>query len=190
VVARLLPAKLITKLERITDEKDEQAPDELQQIWNSCFKRFIFTMLINSGLCIAIMAIMYYFGQPIIESMVPAEWVHPVTALVGVVICGPFLWMLMRAGGDSPEVNKLWYSSPHWRVRLTAYGVLRIVITAIFVSFFVDYAIPWTSWLGIVALIAILLFIFHSSVLEKHSNKMVKNFTDNLTARERLKEGK
>ena len=188
VVARLLPAKLITKLERITDEKDEQAPDELQQIWNSCFKRFIFTMLINSVLCIAIMAIMYYFGQPIIESMVPAEWVHPVTALVGVVICGPFLWMLMRAGGDSPEVNKLWYSSPHWRVRLTAYGVLRIVITAIFVSFFVDYAIPWTSWLGIVALIAILLFIFHSSVLEKHSNKMVKNFTDNLSARERLKE--
>jgi len=190
VVARLLPAKLITKLERITDEKDEQAPDELQQIWNSCFKRFIFTMLINSVLCIAIMAIMYYFGQPIIESMVPAEWVHPVTALIGVVICGPFLWMLMRAGGDSPEVNKLWYSSPHWRVRLTAYGVLRIVITAIFVSFFVDYAIPWTSWLGIVALIAILLFIFHSSVLEKHSNKMVKNFTDNLSARERLKEGK
>ena len=188
VVARLLPAKLITKLERITDEKDEQAPDELQQIWNSCFKRFIFTMLINSVLCIAIMAIMYYFGQPIIESMVPAEWVHPVTALIGVVICGPFLWMLMRAGGDSPEVNKLWYSSPHWRVRLTAYGVLRIVITAIFVSFFVDYAIPWTSWLGIVALIVILLFIFHSSVLEKHSNKMVKNFTDNLSARERLKE--
>ncbi len=190
VVARLLPAKLITKLERITDEKDEQAPDELQQIWNSCFKRFIFTMLINSVLCIAIMAIMYYFGQPIIESMVPAEWVHPVTALIGVVICGPFLWMLMRAGGDSPEVNKLWYSSPHWRVRLTAYGVLRIVITAIFVSFFVDYAIPWTSWLGIVALIVILLFIFHSSVLEKHSNKMVKNFTDNLSARERLKEGR
>ncbi len=190
VVARVLPAKLIAKLERITDEKDEQAPDELQQIWNSCFKRFIFTMLINSVLCIAIMAIMYYFGQPIIESMVPAEWVHPVTALIGVVICGPFLWMLMRAGGDSPEVNKLWYSSPHWRVRLTAYGVLRIVITAIFVSFFVDYAIPWTSWLGIVALIAILLFIFHSSVLEKHSNKMVKNFTDNLSARERLKEGR
>ena len=188
VVARVLPAKLITKLERITDEKDEQAPDELQQIWKGCFKRFIFTMLINSVLCIAIMAIMYYFGQPIIESMVPAEWVHPVTALIGVVICGPFLWMLMRAGGDSPEVNKLWYSSPHWRVRLTAYGVLRIVITAIFVSFFVDYAIPWTSWLGIVALIAILLFIFYSSVLEKHSNKMVKNFTDNLTARERLKE--
>ncbi len=190
VVARVLPAKLTAKLERITDEKDEQAPDELQQIWKSCFKRFIFIMLINSVLCIAIMAIMYYFGQPIIESMVPAEWVHPVTALIGLVICGPFLWMLMRSGGDSPEVNKLWYSSPHWRVRLTAYGVLRIVITAVFVSYFVDYAIPWTSWLGMFALIAILLIIFRSSALEKHSNKMVKNFTDNLSARERLKEGK
>jgi len=55
------------------NEKEEKEPDELKLIWKDCLKRFIFTMLINSVLCIAIMAIMYYFGQPIIESMVPAE---------------------------------------------------------------------------------------------------------------------
>jgi len=188
MVARVLPAKWIEKLERNTDEKDEKAPDELQQLWNDCFKRFVFTMLINSVLCIAIMALMYYYGQPIIAGMLPAEWVHPVTALVALVICGPFLWMLMRSGSDSPEVNKLWESGPRWRIRLTAYGLLRLVITAGFVSCFVDYALPGSHWLGLFALVAIMAIIFYSSALEKHSMKMTREFTDNLSARERMKE--
>ena len=189
-LARLLPAKWIAKLERNTDERDEQAPDELQQIWNSCFKRFIFNMLINSVICIAIMAIMLYYGQPIVSSMVPAEWVHPVTALIALILCAPFLWMLMRAGGDRSEINKLWESGPRWRVRLTAYGLLRLLITAVFVSYFVGYAIPGSTWLGMFALVAIMAIIYYSSVLEKQSNKLTRNFIDNLSARERMNEQK
>ncbi len=185
VVARVLPAKWIAKLERNTDESDDEAPDELRQIYKNCLKRFVFTMLINSVLCIAIMGIMYYYGQPLVADIVPAEWVHPVTALVALILCSPFLWMLLRADADSPEVNKLWESGARWRVRITAYGLLRIVITAVFVSFFVNYAIPWNIWLGLFALIAILLIIYFSSALEKHGNILTKNFTDNLSAREK-----
>ena len=65
VVARVLPANWIAKLERNTDESDDEAPDELRQIYKNCLKRFVFTMLINSVLCIAIMGIMYYYGQPL-----------------------------------------------------------------------------------------------------------------------------
>ena len=187
VVARILPAKWIAKLERITDENDEKAPDELQKIWNSCFKHFVFVMLINSVICIAIMAIMLYYVQPLIADIVPAEWLHTVTAVVALILCSPFLWMLLRGGGDNPDIDKLWYSAPRWRVRITAYGALRILITTFFVSCLVDYAIPWTSWLGIFALIAIMVIIFFSSVLEKHSKKMTQKFTDNLNAREKMK---
>ena len=185
VVARVLPANWIAKLERNTDESDDEAPDELRQIYKNCLKRFVFTMLINSVLCIAIMGIMYYYGQPLVADIVPAEWVHPVTALVALILCSPFLWMLLRADADSPEVNKLWESGARWRVRITAYGLLRIMITAVFVSFFVNYAIPWNIWLGLFALIAILLIIYFSSALEKHGNILTKNFTDNLSAREK-----
>ena len=187
VVARILPAKWIAKLERITDENDEKAPDELQKIWNSCFKHFVFVMLINSVICIAIMAIMLYYVQPLIADIVPAAWLHTVTAVVALILCSPFLWMLLRGGGDNPNIDKLWYSAPRWRVRITAYGALRILITTFFVSCLVDYAIPWTSWLGIFALIAIMVIIFFSSVLEKHSKKMTQKFTDNLNAREKMK---
>ena len=186
-VARVLPAKWIAKLERNTDESDEKAPNELQQLYNACFKRFIFVMLISCVLVTAIMAIMLYYGEPIIANLVPPKWLHPVTALVTLIICSPFLWMMMRSGGDTPEVNKLWDSGPRWRVRLTAYGVLRLFITAIFVSYIVDYAVPWTSWLGMFAFVAILFFIFYSSTLEKQSERMERNFTNNLEAREKMK---
>ena len=184
LVARLLPAKWILRLERIKNEEDEQAPDELQQLYNKCFKHFVFNMLINVVLCIAIMSLMLYYGEPLIASLLPQEWVHPVTALVALVLCLPFLWMMLKAGGDTPEVNKLWYSGPRWRVRLTAYGLLRIFITAVFVSYFVDYAMPWSSWLGMFALVAILALIYFSRRLEKQGEKLAKTFTDNLNSRE------
>lgn len=184
-LTRVLPAGLITKLERNTDESDDKVPDELQQLWNKNFKRFIFNMLINTVLCIAIMAIMLYYGQPIIAGIVPDKWVHAVTALVALILCSPFLWMLMKAGADSPDVDKLWQSGSRWRVRITALGMLRLIITAIFVSYFVDYAIPWSTLLGVFAIVAIMLIIYYSSHLEKQSKGLTKNFTDNLSARER-----
>ncbi len=184
-LTRVLPAGLIAKLERNTDESDDKAPDELQQLWNDNFKRFIFNMLINTVLCIAIMAIMLYYGQPVIAGIVPDKWVHAVTALVALVLCSPFLWMLMKAGADSPDVDKLWQSGSRWRVRITALGMLRLIITAIFVSYFVDYAIPWSKLLGVFAIVAIMLVIYYSSHLEKQSKGLTKNFTDNLSARER-----
>ena len=187
-VSRILPAKLLAKLERNTDETDEKEPDELQLLWKGCFKKFIFTVLINSVLVIAIMSVMFYYGQPIIAGLVPEQWVRPVTALVGLILCSPFLWMLMRAGAESPETNKLWESGPHWRVKLTAYGLLRLLITAVFVSFFVDYAMPWNIWLGMFALVAILLTIYFSSTLEKQGERLTQNFTDNLSAREKRNE--
>lgn len=189
-LTRVLPAGLIARLERNTDETNEKAPDELQQMWNDNFKRFIFNMLINTVLCIAIMSIMLYYGQPIIAGIVPDKWVHAVTALIALILCSPFLWMLMKAGADSPDVDKLWQSGSRWRVRITACGMLRLIITAIFVSYFVDYAIPWSGLLGIFALVVIMFIIYYSSHLEKHSKGLTKKFTDNLSARERMNEQK
>ena len=192
-LTRLLPARWIAKLEgnkNERDEKDEKPSSELQQMYDACFKRFAFNMLINTVLCIAIMAIMYYYGQSIIANMVPEAWVHPVTAIIGLNICSPFLWMMMRAEADTPEVNKLWESGARWRVRITAYGLLRLIITAVVISYFVDYAIPGSTWLGIFAIVAIMVLIYFSSTLEKHSKKMTENFTENLNAREKNNEQK
>lgn len=186
MIVRILPAKLIAKLERNTDEKDEKAPDQQQQMWNSIFKRFVFTMLINSVLCIAVMTIMLYYGEPFMAGFVPDKWLHPVTALITLILCAPFLWMLLRSGADDPDVNALWDSGAHWRIRMTAYGVLRIIITAAIVSYIVDYAIPWSKLLGVFAIVVILFIIFFSSTLEKQGKGLTRKFNENLNARERM----
>ena len=186
VVARMLPAKLIARLERHENEGEEKATDELQEIYKGYVKRYFVIMLINSVLCIAIMSVMLYFGQPIIANMVPKSWVRPVTALVALILCSPYLWMLLRRGADGPDAERLWTSGPRWRVRLTAYGVLRLVVTVFFVSCFIDYAVPWTSLLGMFGIVAVLFGLYYSTTLKKQSDRLVHNFTENLTARERM----
>ena len=186
VVARMLPAKLIARLERHENEGEEKATDELRVMYKGCVKHYFVIMLINSVLCIAIMSLMLYFGQPMIANMVPESWVHPVTALVGLVLCSPFLWMLLRGGADGPEVEKLWRSGSRWRMRMTAYGVLRLLVTVFFVSCFIDYAVPWTSPIGMFGLVAILFGIYYSTTLRKQSDRLVHNFKENLSARERM----
>ena len=113
VVARVLPAKWIAKLERnASDEAEEPETNEMRQLWRAEFKKFILIMIINSVLCLAIIAIIYYFGVPLIYGLLPDPWSGIVTAFVTLFICGPFLWSLMRQGGNSANVNKLWYEAP------------------------------------------------------------------------------
>ena len=38
----------------------------MHQLWRSELKKFIFILLINSVLCVAIIGIMYYYGAPLI----------------------------------------------------------------------------------------------------------------------------
>lgn len=77
VAARLLPRKWIVRLERNTDEKEEKVANELQQLWSRAFKRFVFVLLINSVLCIAIISIMFYYGEPLLAKLVPPHGFTP-----------------------------------------------------------------------------------------------------------------
>ncbi len=190
LVSRVLPAKWIAKLERNANENEEKAPDELKQTYKACLKRYFVTIIISSVIILAIMTLMYYYGEPLIASVVPTEWVRPVTGLVALVLCAPFLWMLLRSGGDSPKIDKLWESGPSYRIRITAYALLRIFITVVFLSSFVDYAMPWSNWFGMFALLAILMLIYFSSALKKQSNRITRNFTENLSAREKIEKQK
>jgi len=182
VVARMLPAKWITKLERNASEGAEKpATDEMRQLWKSEFRRYILILLINSVLCIAIIALMYLYGAPLILKMLPEPWSGIVIALVTLFLCGPFLWSLMRQGGNSDNVNRLWYEGEHnERIKMTAFGILRLVIAAAFISYIIGNTLPMIGMYGIFAVIAVAFLIFISPTLKKQSDSMTKTFTDNL----------
>jgi CPA2 family monovalent cation:H+ antiporter-2 len=186
VVARVLPAKWITKLERnVSEEAEEHETNEMHQLWRSEFKRYVFILLINSVLCLAIIAVMYYYGAPLIYGMLPAPWSGIVTAFFTLSICGPFLWSLMRQGGNSDNVNRLWYEGGrNERVKITAFAILRLVIAAAIIAYIIGNTLPMIGMYGIFAVIAVACFIFMSPSLEKRSDSMTKTFTDNLNKRD------
>ena len=185
VVVRVLPAKWITKLERNTSEEaEEHETDEMRLLWRTEFKRYVFILLINSVLCLAIIAIMYYYGAPLIYGWLPKPWSGIVTAFITLSVCGPFLWSLMRQGGNSDDVNRLWYEGRRIeRVKITAFAILRLVIAAAIIAYIIGNTLPMIGMYGIFAVIAVACFIFMSPSLEKHSDSMTKTFTDNLNKR-------
>ena len=187
VVARVLPAKWVAWLERnASDGAEEVETSEMHQLWNSEFKKFVFILLINSVLCIAIILLMYYYGAPVIYEKLSDPWSGIVTAIVTLGLCSPFLWALMRQGGNSYNVNKLWREgSRNVRIKLTALGILRLVIGAFFIAYIIGNTLPMIGMYGIFAVIAVAFFIFISPKLERQSNMMTKIFTENLTEREK-----
>ena len=186
LVARVLPHRWKEKMERnVTEGKTETETDEMRQLWRTEFKRYVFIVLINSVLCVAIIAIMYYYGLPLLMKILPESWLGIATAIVTLIFCAPFLWSLMRQGGDSDNVNKLWNEGGRGeRIKISAFGLLRIVIGAAFIAYIIGNTMPKSGLLGIFAVIVVALVIFFSSHLEKSSEKMTRTFTENLNKRE------
>ena len=186
LVSRMLPAKWIEKMERnSSDEAEETETDEMRQLWRTEFKRFVLIILINLVLCVAVIAIMYLYGAPVIYGLLPDPWSGIVTAFVTLSICGPFLWALMRRGGNSDNVNRLWYEGGRVeRIKMTAWGILRLVLGAAIIAYIIGNTLPKSGLLGIFAVIAIACYIFLSPRIEQNSNRMAQTFTENLNERE------
>ena len=186
VVARVLPAKWIEKLEsNASDSEDEKETNEMHMLWKSEFKKFNLILLINGVLCVAIIALMYFYGAPIIYGMLSEPWDGIVTALITLAICAPFLWALMRRGGKSANVDKLWNEGGrHIRVKITALGFLRLAIGAAFIAYIIGNTMPKIGMYGIFAVLAVAFTIFVSPNLERQSDKLTKTFTENLNQRE------
>ena len=186
VVAHILPESWRVRMERnASEETEESETDEVQQLWRTELKKFIFIMLINIVLCLAIISMMYYWGVPIIYDWLPSPWSGIVTAVITLLVCAPFLWSLMRLGGDSANVNRLWQEGGRVvRIKITAFGLLRIAVGAAFIAYIIGNTLPKSGLLGIFAVIAIAFAIFTSTHLEKESEKMTQTFTDNLNKRE------
>ncbi len=184
VVSRVLPAKWVEKMERNNTEKTEET-DEMHQLWRKEFKSFVLIMLINSVLCIAVIAIMYYYGAPLIYGLLPNPWSGIVTAVVALSLCGPFLWALMRRGGNSEDVNRLWYEGgPAVRIKMTAFAILRLAIGAAFIAYIIGNILPKIGLYGIFAVMAVTLYILLSPKYEKRSNRLSQTFNENLNERE------
>ena len=185
IVERVLPKRWQKKLESNTSDEEETETEEQQSRWRAYFKHVGIILLIHSVLCMAIIALMLYFGKPFISNMLPAPWAGIVTALLTIAMCSPFLWTLMSDGSRSDNVVALWNSGRISRVKLVAFQLLRFVFGAAFVSYIIGRTVHWNGMLGIFVVLAIIFSIVFSPHLKKRGERMTKTFIDNLSERER-----
>ena len=185
IVERVLPKRWQKKLESNTSDEEETETEEQQSSWRAYFKHVGIILLIHSVLCMAIIALMLYFGKPFISNMLPAPWAGIVTALLTIAMCSPFLWILMSDGSRSDNVVALWNSGRISRVKLVAFQLLRFVFGAAFVSYIIGRTVHWNGMLGIFVVLAIIFSIVFSPHLRKRGERMTKTFIDNLSERER-----
>lgn len=184
-VSRVLPASWIERLERnATENGEEKETNEMHRLWNAELKKSVFIVLINSVLCMAIIALMALYGAPVIYDKLPVPWAGIVTAVVTLFFTAPLIWMLMRQGSKSKEVNRLWDEGGRIeRVKLSALAIMRFLIAAAFISYIIGNTLPRSGLFGIFAVLVVLFLIFFSSNLEKSSNRLVQTFTENLNGK-------
>lgn len=184
VVAHMLPKRFQAKLERNTSDEDETETEAQSSHWRAYLKQTALYVLIHSVVCMALIALMLYFGKPYIANLMPKPWSDIVTAVLCIILCAPFLWMLMRLGSSSDDALALWNENRTARVKLIAFQLLRLAIGAAFVSYIIGRTVHWGGMLAIFVGLAILFSIVFSPRLKKRSEQMTKTFTENLTQRE------
>ena len=184
VVERILPKRWRAKLESNASDEEEPETEEQHSHWKAYLKHTSLTIMIHSVLCMAIIALMIYFGKPYIANMLPAPWANIVTALLTIILCAPFLWTLMRNGSQNEDVVALMNSGRASRVKLLAFQLLRLVIGAAFVSYILGRTVQWGGMLGTFVVMAIVFSIVFSPRLQKRSEQISQTFNENLTQHE------
>ena len=179
---RILPASLLSRLERYAS----QEPDVVGQTnhWHAYLKQVGVIILIYSVLCMAIVAVILYFGEPLLARLLVHPWCEIVTAALAIMVIAPFLRPLMLKHRGT-EFRALWNDNYFNRAPLVAVQLLRFILGAAFVSYILGHTVHWSSTLGIFVVIAVVFMIIFSRRLKKESDILEQTFTENLTQRER-----
>lgn len=179
-----LPKRWHTKLERYVSVRNEPETEVQRHHWRDYLKQTAVTMLIYSVLCMAIIALMLYFGNPLVARLLPQSWSAIVTALLSVVFIAPFLRSLMLKGNRSEAFLTLWNDNRYYRAPLVAIQLLRFTMGAAFLSYILGHTVHWIGMLGIFVVFSIIFNILFSRRLQRQGDMLEKTFNDNLTQRE------
>ena len=180
---RRLPEKWKASLNRYASG----GPDVVgqQNHWRTYLKQVALVVLIYGVLCMAILGLMIYFGEPYLAKWLPTPWGDITTAVVSILLVSPFLRNLMLKKNHTPEFLALWNDNHFNRAPLVAVQLLRFVLGAAFVSYILGHTVHWSGMLGIFIVIVVLFAIIFSRRLKKQGQLLEKTFTENLTQRER-----
>jgi len=130
-IEKLLPEKLVQKLDRYTDE--EQTSKEQDGDWAVFLRRYIKRTVFYGTLMLGIVILGDTVLLPLLEETIPAApWVSKAVTLCAVYLC---IVMFVRPMLDahSPQYTVLWAKKRSFRLPLIALSIIRVLIIVLIV---------------------------------------------------------
>lgn len=130
-IEKLLPEKLVQKLDRYTDE--EQTSKEQDGDWAVFLRRYIKRTVFYGALMLGIVILGDTVLLPLLEETIPAApWVSKAVTLCAVYLC---IAMFVRPMLDahSPQYTVLWAKKRSFRLPLIALSIIRVLIIVLIV---------------------------------------------------------
>jgi CPA2 family monovalent cation:H+ antiporter-2 len=113
------------------------------------------------------------------------QWLVEGVELVGLLIlCSPFLYAIIHAGGRSEESRQLWHSTHTQQAKLIAVSLLRIFVSINIVAYAIYRFFTFTYGIVFAVALVVVLLVMLSRRVRRQSHALNHRFSNNLSARE------
>lgn len=145
-IEKVLPDKLVQKLDSYTDE--EQTAREQDSDWAAFLRRYIKRTVFYGVLMLGIAILGQAVLLPLLQKTIPVDWVGKTVALAATYVCIA-LFVRPMLDAHSPQFTVLWAKKRSFRLPLIALSVIRVLIIVLIVF------LPLQTVLGIHSLWAL-----------------------------------
>lgn len=182
-VSRRLPAKWLAVADRYASRGATTATEDTSS-WRKYLKSTIGTVLIYGIVSFAITAVAFLWFVPLMDNILPGAVGKAISALVILIVLGPFLYTISLRHTFSDDFKTLWSENRNYVAPLVAIVVIRMLIAMGFI-FYVLYSLFHLRGIPVFLLaFAAIMFILSSRLIRRQSLRIESNFRDNLRARD------
>lgn len=155
-----------------------------QNDWNVLLKKVIITVAIYFVLSLAVFFICRELLYWPIMSYIPNIGGRIASAIITILFMSPFMWAIMKNNSKTEEHKRLWKDSHFNKGALIALNLLRIALCVTLILMVLIPLFPRATGLLLVTSAAIAIGITFFQGFKKSTNKMEKQFLENLNDKE------
>ncbi len=153
--------------------------------WKIVLIAYVKIMVTNGIILLALMQLSIRVLVPFLQANVESSLLRSVISfVVSFGVASPFIWALIARKPDVIAYKELWLQKKYSRGPLLMVEILRLMLTIVFIGFWVDRLFT-TKIAMIIAVPVIIIFLFYfSKRIQKFYRKIETRFLDNLNQRE------
>lgn len=153
--------------------------------WKIVMMAYVRIMVTNGIILLGLMLLSIRVLVPFLQANIENSLLRGIISLVvSLGVASPFIWALIARKPDVIAYKELWLQKKYSRGPLLMVEILRLVLTIVFVGFWVDRLFT-TKIAIIIAIPVIIIFLFYfSKRIQKFYRKIENRFLDNLNQRE------